>query len=126
MIVLPEDASESETSGGYRYVGPTYTKHDLYAKALIDEAYWKRINSLDRGKDIYQSSEDSMEVIDDSLDLSESTVDISELQPRFDFDTVDNNNSNDNSSSGTILRSFGIAKVGLLVLFLMNFVSCTF
>ncbi|OEU21610.1 Endonuclease_1-domain-containing protein [Fragilariopsis cylindrus CCMP1102] len=46
VIVLPGDASEFDISGGYRYTGPTYTKHDQYAKALINESYWERINSI--------------------------------------------------------------------------------
>ena len=46
MIVLPGDASEFDVSGGYRYTGPAYTKHDQYAKALINESYWERINSI--------------------------------------------------------------------------------
>ena len=53
LIVLPEDASDSELSGGYRYMGPTYTKHDKYAKALIDEANWKRVNSLGGENGVY-------------------------------------------------------------------------
>jgi len=53
LIVLPEDASDSELSGGYRYMGPTYTKHDKYAKALIDEANWKRMNSLGGENGVY-------------------------------------------------------------------------
>lgn len=58
LIVLPEDASDSAVSGGYRYDGPTYTKHDPYAKALIDEAHWKRINKLDGDEGIYKSAEE--------------------------------------------------------------------
>ena len=58
LIVLPEDASDSAVSGGYRYDGPTYTKHDPYAKALIDEAYWKRIDKLDGDEGIYKSAEE--------------------------------------------------------------------
>jgi len=106
LIVLPEDASDSETSGGYRYAGPTFTKHDLYAKALIDEAYWKRINSLNRSEDIYQPSKDSLNIDDDSLGLSESMVDISELQPRLDFDSVEN----EDNSGGTVLCSLTLTR----------------
>merc|ERR1740130_381923 len=46
VIVLPGDASEFDISGGYRYTGPAYTKHDQYAKALIDEVNWEPMNSI--------------------------------------------------------------------------------
>jgi endonuclease I len=98
LIVLPEDASNSQISGGYRYVGPTYTKHDLYAKALINEAYWQRMNSLDGGQGIYESAEDPT-----NTDTNE--VDISEVQPRFDGSTIENN-----SSSGSAPRWIHNAK----------------
>ena len=64
-----------------------------------------------------------MKLSEDSFGLGQSTVDISELEPRLDFNS---DNDNSSSSSGTILRSFGITKGGLAVLFLITYflVSC--
>lgn len=61
--------------GGYRYEGPTYTKHDPYAKALIDEAYWEQIKSVDRENDLtglegiyYKSGEEEQEPASNSTE----------------------------------------------------------
>ena len=105
LIVLPEDASSSEISGGYRYVGPTYTKHDLYAKALINEAYWKRMNSLEGNDGIYESAEDPS-----NIDTS-NVVDISEVKPLRDGRTIESD-----SSSGSDPRLIHNAKERSLVL----------
>jgi len=55
VIVLPEDASKYGSSGGYQYNGPSYEEnnddHDQYAKALTNEANWKRMNDNDNKDD---------------------------------------------------------------------------
>jgi hypothetical protein len=86
LIVLPEDASDPQDSGGYRYVGPTYTKHDMYAKALINEAHWKRINRLDSGESIYESTEETPEMNSDEVDAGE-------VESRLDGSTIESNSS---------------------------------
>lgn len=106
LIVLPEDASNSQVSGGYRYVGPTFTKHDSYAKALIDEAYWKRMNSLD--------DEGIYDVAEDGLDIDTNVVDISKVQPRL----VGRVNS---SSSGRALRSLFVSSMAFAACILQLF-----
>jgi len=48
VIVLPGDAAEY----GYQYQGPAnLSHHDQYAKALMNEAYWERINNINTNND---------------------------------------------------------------------------
>eukprot|EP00533_Pseudo-nitzschia_delicatissima_P005408 CAMPEP_0116099552 /NCGR_PEP_ID=MMETSP0327-20121206/11824_1 /TAXON_ID=44447 /ORGANISM="Pseudo-nitzschia delicatissima, Strain B596" /LENGTH=696 /DNA_ID=CAMNT_0003591427 /DNA_START=213 /DNA_END=2300 /DNA_ORIENTATION=- len=96
LIILPEDASDSEVSGGYRYDGPTYTKHDPYAKALIDEAYWKRINKLDGDEGIYKSDDEEQ-----SNSSGENMGDVIQVQPRLDGGAI----GGISRGSGRALRS---------------------
>lgn len=109
LIVLPKDASSSQISGGYHYVGPTYTKHDLYAKALINEAYWKRMNSLEGGDGIYESAEDPT-----NIDTS-NVVDISEVQPLLDGSTIENSSSSGSGSAPSLIHNAKECSLVLLV-----------
>jgi hypothetical protein len=45
VLVLPSSIGSS--SAKWRYVGPAYTKHDMYAKALIDVSNWRGQGSED-------------------------------------------------------------------------------
>jgi len=49
IIVLPQDASSYESSGGYMYDGPSYQDdkgrgRDQFASDLVNQSYWKRIH----------------------------------------------------------------------------------
>ena len=95
LIVLPKDASDSEVSGGYRYDGPTYANHDPYAKALIDEAYWERINNLD-DENILDSEEGIYykSVENDKPNTGGTKGDVIEVKPRLDDGTIDSSSRN--------------------------------
>jgi len=97
LIVLPEDASNRQSSGGYRYIGPAFTEHDPYAKALINEAYWERINSLDGVETIYGFAQNEVFPTEEII-----------MQPRFDagaFDISSSGDDNDDSNvSGRISK----------------------
>ena len=92
LITLPKDASDSEVSGGYRYEGPTYTKHDPYAKALIDETYWEQINSVEREVDLtgeegiyYKSGEEEQSAISTNSTEDGNAMVIAEEPQELDY-----------------------------------------
>eukprot|EP00536_Pseudo-nitzschia_multiseries_P013038 jgi/Psemu1/210396/e_gw1.532.43.1 len=111
MIVLPEDASDSNLSGGYQYMGPTYTKQDKYAKALIDEANWKRMKSLREDLKVYgrRGEQPSTNVLDPEK-LPSNAID--EMQQQVDDKTTPDVIG---SSSGESLRPpIGIRRLSLI------------
>jgi len=129
LIVLPEDASDSNLSGGYRYMGPTYNKNDKYAKALVDEANWKRMKNLGEDIEVYgrTSEQSSISVVGPEIPPSS---DSDEMQHKFDAATSDKVDKS--SGCGNHLRSgVGIQRVSLIrsvvtviVPFIIVYISC--
>ena len=47
VMVLPFNDGMT-SSAKWRYIGPAYTKHDMYAKALIDVTNWRAVSASDQ------------------------------------------------------------------------------
>lgn len=111
VIVLPGDASDLDISGGYRYTGPAYTKQDQYAKALINEAYWERMNTIN----VFDSIDnDEKPVIRSS---SEEEQQQHHQQQQRDGNTAIKNRESSNSGNGphSTLRMGGLSHYWIIM-----------